>query len=461
MRIKLDIPLDISEIENTITSLPSGYTGKIEYIVTDSREARERDLYFALDGDYVSGEDYVPDILSIGAVPVTASSKYSGIHVRSTKDALLSLSAYYLDKLEALKNRICITGSVGKTTTKEFLKNLTSTQFKTHSTIGNFNNDIGVPLTIFSAPKDTEIIILEIGTNHLGEIGRLSRHIKPTLGIITNIGTSHIGNLGSKELIAKEKASITEGMEHPSVLIEYGESLLSSLISGKTVSTESPLADFYLMPIVEDIGGTTFDFYSREEMLSGVRFNIAGRHMLSCLSMAISAALTIGVTRENVMAAVPRVGEESVRHRLVNMDGYAILDDSYNSSRESVFADFRLMQFYKKFPLSALLGDILELGRDTETIHREIGAAAYRFGLSRLYLFGVYSIFIAEGAKEAGMTPECIHINTDIEHPEKTAEDILAHHTENEIILFKASHKLKLGAIIDILKSKGRDEKNA
>ncbi len=461
MRIKLDIPLDINEIENTVSALPTGHVGQIKYIVTDSREAAAGDLYFALDGEFFSGEDYIPDVLAVGAIPVSAKTKHPGLHVRNTKDALLALSSYYLDKLEGLRERICITGSVGKTTTKEFLKNILATRFKVHANMGNYNNDIGIPLTVFSAPFDTEILILEVGSNHLGEIGRLSRHIKPTLGIITHIGTSHIGNLGSKELIAKEKASITEGMNEPRLLTEYGEALLDFLNYKKTVSTESALADFYLMPTNEDIGGSTFDFYSNGDMISGVKFNISGRHMLSCLAFAISAAITSGIPKDSIASSVPLLGEESVRHRLICMNGYTILDDSYNSSRESVIADFRMLQFYRKYPISALLGDILELGRDTEAIHREIGAAAYRFGLSRLYLFGAYSIFIAEGAKDAGMQPEQIYVNTDIENPERTANDILEHHRENEVILFKASHRINLTAIIDILKSKGRDEKNA
>lgn len=462
MRIRLDIPLSIKEIVKALGALPSDLSTDIEYIVTDTREASKNDLFFALEGKESSGEAYLSDAIEKGAIPVTATTRYGGLHVKDTKEALLSLAAYYLTRLEKLKERICITGSVGKTTTKEFLSKILSYEYKVHSTIKNFNNEIGVPLTVLSSPKDVEILVLELGTNHRGEIGRLSRAVRPTMAIITNVGTSHIGNLGSKAQIALEKASITEGMADKSrIFTEYGESLFEGIISGSTVSMESSLSNYHLMPIAEDINGTTFDFFSDTVMLSGVRFNLPGRHILSCLAFSISAALKLGMKKDNITLAVSSLGSEHVRHKLVKMNGYAILDDSYNASRESVIADFRFLQFYKNYPLAALLGDILELGRDAESIHRELGALAYRYGLSQLYLFGAYSIFTAEGAISEGMSPKNIFLNTDTQNPEKTAEDIYNYHKENEIILFKASHKMNLAQIIDILKSKGRSEKDA
>lgn len=462
MRIKLDIPLQIQEIEKAIASLPSKYNKTVEFLVTDTREAEEGDLFFALSGAKSSGEQYIDEAIKKGAIPVTTTIKKEGLHVKDTRDALLDLSSYYLTKLDKLRERVCITGSVGKTTTKEFLTKISSSEYKTHSTIKNFNNDIGVPLSILSAPRDTEILILELGTNRHGEISRLSMAVKPTLGIITNIGTAHLGQFGSKNLIAKEKACIADGMQDKSrILVEYGEGLFDGIIHGQTVSTDSRSADYYLFPIKEDINGFEFDFLSNEVMLSNVRFNLPGRHILSCLAFSISASLILGVKSENIIASVSSLNTNYVRHKLIKMNGFAILDDSYNASRESVLADFKFLQFYKSYPISALLGDILELGEDTERIHREIGAMAYKFGLCKLYLYGSYSVFTAAGAKEAGMPEQNIFTNTDTENPDKTAKDIIENHSENEIILFKASHKLNLPKIIDTIKSKGRTDQNA
>jgi UDP-N-acetylmuramoyl-tripeptide--D-alanyl-D-alanine ligase len=457
MRVKLSIPLALREIEGVISPIKRNVNRMVEYITTDSREAESGDLFFALDGDITSGEEYVSDALSRGAIPVTKSTLFPGIHVKDTRDALLSLSHYYLTRLTSLKERICITGSVGKTTTKELLKHILSYERIVHATKENYNNEIGVPLTIFSCPADAEAIIVEMGTNHIGEIRRLSQAVCPTLSIITNIGSSHIGNFGSREMIAKEKSDIICGMKTIRLITEFKETLLDFIRERKTFSCQSSEADFFLNPIEEDITGTTFNFTSVLGVMSGVKFNIAGRHILSSLGMAISASLTAGASIESIRNAVSSIPEDCVRHKLIKMDGYTILDDSYNASLESVIADLRMLSLYKNHLCSALIGDILELGNKTEEIHREIGTVAYKTGIRRLYLYGVYSGFIAEGAISAGMQKKNIFINTDIQSPDKTAYDIIKNHSENEIILFKASHKLNLGRIVDILKTFGKE----
>ncbi len=454
MRVKLAIPLSLSEIAHATNALPPCFDAMIEYITTDTRECESGDLFFALTGESQSGEDYVNDATLKGAIPVTGKAHNGGINVKDTGDALLALTEYYLDKLPSLKERICITGSVGKTTTKEFLSSILNSFYKTHATVGNYNNSIGLPLTVLSAPIDTEMIVLEMGTNHLGEIASLSRAVHPTLAIITNIGTAHIGNLGSRELIAKEKSDIICGMRNTRLICEWGESLLDKIEDKLTVSCESSAADFFLSPIKEDISGTTFDFYTEAGIIEGARLNIAGRHILNSMAMAVAAAITVGAPLNKIKESLSAIGEECVRHRIIRVNDFLILDDSYNSSLESVSADLRLLSFYKNHTRSALLGDILELGSQTEAIHREMGAVAARSGIERLYLFGVYSHYTMMGALDSGLARENIFINTDTENPRRTALDILSTHKSGEIILFKASNKLRLSRIIDIMKNK-------
>ena len=457
MRIKLEYELDIEEIVAATSASNSSITGKINHICTNSKECCPNDLFFALNGEHYSGDDFLTEAISNGAIPLTSKEGYYGIHVKDAKHALLDLSEYYLSRFDNLKEIICITGSVGKTTTKEFLYTLLKDSLITYATIKNYNNEIGVPLTVFSAPRQCEVMILEFGTNRTGEIANLSKHIHPTLSIITNIGTSHIGNFGSKEIIAKEKSEILTGMQKPMLITEYGESLLDSITEKQTVSCQSPSADYFLLPIKEDITGSTFDFFCDKGMLTGVRFNIAGRHMLSALALAISAAFSIGLSEKDVESAISKIGYSQIRHSFIKINDYYILDDSYNSSRESVFADIQLLKYYKTNNLSALFGDILELGNNTEKIHREIGAFAYKSGIERLYLFGEHSRFTKIGAMDAGMSPNMIHLNTDVNNPYATAMDIINYHKPGDIILFKASHKINLGRIIEILKAKERN----
>ena len=457
MRIKLEHSLEISEIIKATSALSADHTsGIIDHISTNSKECCNGDLFFALNGEKYTENEFLGEAISRGAIPITTRTDYYGIHVKNTRHALLDLSEYYLSRLEHLKETICITGSVGKTTTKEFIKVLLSDKYVTHATQQNNNNEIGVPLTILSSPYDCEVLILELGTNHKGEIANLSTHVHPSLSIITNIGTSHIGNFGSKEDIAKEKADILLGMEKQCLICEYGEELMNNIITKRTVSCESPYADFFLLPIKEEITGSTFDFFCDKGVLKNVRFNIAGRHMLNTLAMAVSTAFTVGVSEKEIVDAIKNIREDSVRHRLIKMNDYYILDDSYNASRESVFADITLMSYYKNHRATALLGDILELGDETERIHREIGAYAYKSGMKQLYLFGAYSKYTMMGAIDAGMSKTQIHINTNIDDPHSTAEDIINNHVGGDIILFKASHKINLGRIIEILRNKER-----
>ena len=458
MRIKLDIPLTLSEIAAAMHTFFPVIDKTIEYICTDTRELVAGDLFFALKGENNDGEDYVREALDLGGIAVTKLRTRGGLTVTDTGVALLLLAEYYISKLPALKERVCITGSVGKTTTKELLLSLLKYSFKVHATNGNYNNLIGMPLTVLSAPRDTEILILEFGTNQLGEIAALSNTAHPTLAIITNIGTAHIGNLGSRELIAKEKSDIICGMEKTRLISEYGESLLEKIEGKLTVSCENSGADFFLAPIKEDISGTTFDFYSSYGIVEGLRLNIAGRHILNSLAMAISAALTVGVKPSTLCASLSKIGEECVRHRFVRIRDMLIFDDSYNSSLESVSADLKLLSLYKSHTRSALLGDILELGTEAEAIHREMGAIAVRSGIERLYLFGIYSHYTMWGALNEGMKREYIFVNTDTSNPNRTARDIALTHKDGEIILFKASHRINLSRIIDILKAQGWDK---
>ena len=456
MRIKLDIPLTVQEIATAVFG--KAFTGEnktVEYITQDTRGILPNDLFIALEGENFDGEDFVDDALTCGAIAISAKHTTGCISVKSTKAALLKLCEYYLTRLTCLKKKICITGSVGKTTTKEFLAILCSERYKTHKTDGNLNNYIGVAFTVLSAPRDTEILVLEFGTNNRGEIRELSEAVHPTIAVITNIGTAHVGRLGSRQIIANEKLDIISGMADVKILCEYGETLIPDIKGKLTVSCENAPADFFLCPIKEDISGTTFDLYSQYGIIEGARLEIAGRHILRSLAMAISAALTATLTINDIMIALKRIDSTCARHKFVKLNGLIILDDSYNSSLESVTADLALLAMYKNHPRSALLGDILELGCNTEAIHREMGAVAYRSGIERLYLFGVYSHSTALGAIAAGMREENIFINTDTTLPQRTADDILSTHKKNEIILFKASHKVNLSRITDILKKKG------
>ena len=226
MRIKTEYPLYISSIAH-ILKANLKFNTKINAITTDSRECEKDDLFFALSGENFDGVDFIDEAKFKGAYTVS-SSKKSDFTVSNTESALLSVASAYKQIVNP-KYTIAVTGSVGKTTVKDFVNSLLSEVMKTHKTEKNFNNIIGLSHTLLSAKKGTDALVCELGMNHRGEIDELSRAIHPDISIITNIGTAHIGNLGSQEEIAKAKLEIENGMHGGKTIIKDDEVLLSEI----------------------------------------------------------------------------------------------------------------------------------------------------------------------------------------------------------------------------------------
>lgn len=452
MRIVLEIPLPLSDVllhinsSSTLKSNPTLYA-----ISTSSKEISPGDLFIALDGENFSGEDFITEAKEKGAYILSARNYNADIVVKNTSLALLEIAAYYKKLLKNLKYTIAITGSVGKTTTKNILSEILSYDYTVSSTIENYNNIIGVSYTILSAKADTEILVLELGMNHIGEISALSKAISPDAAIITNIGTSHIGNLGSRELIAKAKLEISDGMNNRNLIVPYGEALLNPE-DKYTFSTENKNASCYIEILKNDTDKSIFNLKSNNVKLHQQKITLPGRHILSLLAAAIGVIDLLNIELKSVAESISKLNESNARGKYISFDNFRIYDDSYSSSYESVISDFELLSIDKSANRSCVLGDMLELGGETEALHRKIGEAAYKYGFRVIYTFGAYSSFILHGAVNAGMPRECIYVNEDITKPEITAEQIIKNHRENETILIKASNKLKAGRIVDFLK---------
>lgn len=446
MRIKLDYPITLSEI---VASTSGTYYNikerNFNYISTDSREVFKNDLFFALSGEKYNGENFVNDAIKKGAIAISNKSSKGCISVKNTKDALLNLASSYKKKFTNLKHTVAITGSVGKTTTKEFLYVLANEKYKTHATYKNQNNDIGVPITLFSMPRDTEVLIVEMGMNHSGEIGKLSRCASPDIAIILNIGTAHIGNLGSRENIAKTKLEVTEGLGNNPVLIPKNEPLLECKTPHLTFSTTDKNADFYLKK--DEDGGISF--YSHNNLLLTSKFHLKEEQYLNCLSAATSAAVSLGLDALDLSRGISLISYDNTRQSVIFAKDIYFLADLYNASLESIKAGLEAVNsmpdHHRK---SILLGDVLELGDKTEEIHKEIGRLISGYNFHNIYLFGKYSSYTRNSAIENGFPKRRIYINEDTEAPEITADQIKAHHTEGEIILVKGSRGMRLERIL-------------
>lgn len=448
MRVKIDTPLSIDELcraTGGVTCSDLNLDHQIDVICTDTRECMPGDLFIALDGENGSGEKYINEALKKHCTVISRSKVPAGIYVADTVDALLSIAGRYKSKISP-KCTVAVTGSVGKSTTVRFISRILNEKYKVHSTIGNFNNHIGLPLTMLSMPRDTEVLVTELGMNHKGEISRLSKALKPDIGVITSIGTAHIGNLGSRSDIASAKLELIDGMNRPCILLPFAEPLLSGIVGGSYVGLNSSLADFSL----DEYGGK-YTMRSRCGNIEGIDFFDKREHLLFDLSLAVSVALMLGMTDKEILKGILAITKDDLRQRFIQLGSFSIFDDSYNASLESVNADLKFIASLNS-PTGAFLGDILELGEEAAKIHGKIGKTAAELKIGKLYLYGEYAEYTARGALMCGMDPKNIFINTDISSPQVSVRHIKENHTPGEIILFKASHKLRLDKIADQMK---------
>ena len=452
MRVKLDIPISIEEICKCTKGRLYTDTSKSKYInaiCTDTRECQTGDLFIALEGATESGEWYISDAIKKECLALSRSAENGTVFVNDTSKALLNIAKMYKKRI-APKYTVAVTGSVGKSTTVRFVSTVLSQKYKVHSPNGNYNNHIGVPLTVLSMPRDTEVLVLELGMNHKNEISLLSKCAIPDIGIITTIGTAHIGNLGSREEIALAKLEILDGMNRGKLLLPYGEPLLSKTDSAIFVGRNSSLSDFSL-----NDSGDSYSFQSDDTYIDGIEFFDSREHILYNLAFAIAAAELLGLSKEDIINGVKAITPSNLRQRFIELPDFTIFDDSYNASLESISTDLKYISSIKK-PTGAFLGDILELGDNTAHIHRQIGRIAADLKIGHLYLYGEYANYIADGALEAGMNKDNIYINTDISSVDTSISQIKNHHSDKEVILFKASHKLRLDKIADMIENEER-----
>ena len=452
MRIELSIPQDFLDILSWIGGIFYGDISRrfVNGICTDSRECQPGDIFFAIEGKNIDGNRFIPEAISRGAIPVGRGVGRYGIRVDSGEEALISCASFYKNALPHLLHTAAITGSVGKTTTKEFLKCLSSVKCKTHATSGNYNNGIGTAITVLSAPSDTEILILEFGMNHSGEIGRLSSAFTPDSAVITKIGSAHIGHLGSRENIAKAKLEIKDGLRG-GLLLPFEEELLSTDYRYvKHFSSKSPLADVAVIKNAFD----QLELYIDGGLYSIFNFQNKADHILECLTAAIITALEIGILPEEIMKGVCNINGDSFRHQILKSTlGYTILDDSYNASYESIKAAMDMLrEITGAKRKNALLGDILELGDMSYNIHYSVGRLASLYELHYLFLLGEHAEAVFDGAAENGFDKERIFILNDLPSYRSISEFIKDKMQADDIILIKGSHAMNLGRISELMR---------
>lgn len=425
----------------------------ITSITTDSRKAEEGVLFIPLKGEKADGHDYIDSAAEHGAITLTERDiKPDGtaIRVKNTRIALGDIARYY--KMKYPIASVAITGSVGKTTTKDLVYSVISQKFKTHKTPNNFNNDIGVPLTVFGIEKEHNAAVIEMGMNHFGEISYLCDIVRPDNAIITNIGMSHIENLGSQEGIFRSKMEITKGFTENNTLIVNGDDKFLKTIKDTQykvikfgLSREN---DVYAKDIVnKGLMGVTFTaVYNGGEFPCEIR--LPGEHNIYNALAAVSIGLKMGIEEEKISAGLRDCVYTSSRLEISEHKGMEVINDCYNSSPDSVRAALKVMAGTTKSRKVAILGDILEMGDYARDVHFDLGKSVKELGIDFLITAGENASLIAEGAKASGLS-QVVSYNT---------TDELKGHIKNlvksgDCILVKASHGMNFYKITEEIKS--------
>jgi len=442
--------------------------GSFTGLCTDSRIFEDGDMFVALAGENTDGHDYIEDVIKKGCGVLLVSEEnaadrlkklfeemncragktesldekrtFSAVLVPDTLVALQAFTGWYLEKIAP--GKIAVTGSVGKTSTRDMVYHILSEKYRTGKPIKNYNSDVGIPLTVAGFSGDTEMAVLEQGMEFPGEIHRLAAMTRPDVAIITNIGISHLENLGTRENIYRAKMEITDFFGENNVLIinESNDMLSKEKIleecAGKynVISVGKTGAEDYVVSDIADRGvdGVEFTLAAGEKRQ---RFGvpIPGAHNAINAALAIAACDLYDVTWKQAASGLSKVELTGKRMKVRETGGIKILDDSYNAAPDSVKSAIRTMENSECTRRIAVLGAMNELGDDTPAYHREVGEFAADHGVDILIGIGRKAKDIVEGAKMYGI--ETLYF----EKKEELYPELLKIVETGDLILTKAS----------------------
>ena len=426
----------------------AAYEGEISSVTTDSRSVKPGSLFAAIVGERTDGHLYIRQAFESGAVCVLAERAPEDcagpvIVVPSTVAALGAIAAFYRSGFDIPV--IGVTGSVGKTTTKEMIASVLSQRFSVHRTAGNFNNDIGVPLTLFGLTEQHEAAVVEMGVSHFGDMARLAAMVKPTAAVFTMIADVHLEYLRDRDGVFEEKSSVLRDMAPDAPIFANGDD--EHL---RRLRPERP-PRFYGLGINNDVRAEGLiygpDFTRCTVAHDGESFDVVipsyGRHLVNAALGAAAVGLSLGLTPEEIRRGIADYSPVGGRARVIDTGSIRIIDDSYNSSPTSVSSALRSLAQLKGRRV-AILGDMLELGGKSEQLHRSIGALARELGIELVITVGERAADIASGAGS-----EALHFTGVCQAAAALPE--LIH--PGDCVLVKASNSCGFGSIVHALEA--------
>jgi len=441
-------PLSVRLIAAALGASFIGSDRTVTSVSTDTRKIETGCLFVALKGERFDGHDYLAVAVQNGAAAVLTEKQTElsvpQIVVSDTKKAYLALAAWYRSQFDIPV--VGVTGSVGKTSTRDMIAAALGVRYHVHKNNGNLNNEIGLPATVLTLDDSFQAAVYEMGMNHRGEISRLSCAVKPTVGVITNVGMAHIENLGSRENILAAKLEICDGMKENAPLVLNADNDLLATVKTKNTVTFGILApaDYTAQNVETNENGVRF-VCVHEGVSTIVRLPVTGTHHIYNALAAISVAGLFGIPTEEAAAGLLDYQSTGLRQHIETLGSLTLIEDCYNANPESMKAGLDTLRTLSRHRRVAVLGDMLELGVYAEEAHRAVGEyAASRADL--VLTCGTYAAFIADCAEAGGTT--ALHF----ESKEQLISCLPTLLSDGDTVLFKASRGMKFEEIIEALK---------
>lgn len=442
-------------IEATNGRLLSGnLDDDITSFTQDTRKIKEGDMYIPLIGENNDGHNYIRHAFLNGASSIITSKKvnYPDKNVILVDDTMKAMTdmATYLRKHRNVKV-VGITGSVGKTSTKDMIYSVVSTKYKTLKTLGNYNNHIGLPLTILRY-QDEEVMILEMGMNHLGEIEHLTHIACPDVAAITNVGTAHIGELGSRENILKAKMEIVEGLNEQGTLVINDDNDMLHTVDGNGYSLIrvgfNERCDLKAFHVDLQLEESYFDVEYQGQIYH-VHVPVSGEHFVYNALIAIAIGLTLGIDMNLCIQGVENFELTKNRMDIIALkDGIKVIDGTYNANLDSMKSSLDVLSQYKNRKI-AILADMLELGEYEQSLHEEVGKYVVDKKIDELLCVGNASSYIVQKAQSLGLV-HAYHFDDNeslIEYLDELLEP-------EDILLVKGSNGMHLKEVVEHLKER-------
>lgn len=440
---------------------------EVKGLCTDSREADADTAFVAMRGEHVNGHDYINAALERGCrcfICEQCTQEIADVHaaaivVGDSEMALSRLADAYRTELHS--KTVAVTGSVGKTTTKDMIYSVLSQGRKAHCSKGNYNSIVGMPLSLMETPKDTEVSVFEMGMSAFGEIERMSITAQPDIAVITNIGSSHMEMLGSRENICRAKLEILCGLADGGTLILNGDEPLLKNVRGKSyrtlyVSLTRQNADFFAQNIRVDADATQFDVVWKGGVCRDLKICVAGRHNVYAGLYAFAVGTLCGLSEDEIRAGILAFASAGMRQNRYSVKDITVIEDCYNASPESMVAALDVLKLCAQQSGGrsiAVLGDMLELGEAGSSSHRKVGMHVAKNGVDKLIAVGRDGLQIATGAMQGGMAYGNIIRRAERDEAETIGAELLQNLRAGDTVLFKASRSVRLERVVEYLKA--------